>query len=256
MTKLSPLAREELGQVPSSIAGPLLNEYEEIARRFARGDWGVAELNGGRYAEALIRYLDWKESGAPIPLGNELDRLKILRRVESDDSIPDGIRFHVRRCANLLMDVRNKRDVAHLGPDLEVQAMDARLVMRVADWSLAEIIRVESNRSPSDVQILIDRLSATRLPLVEEIDGELLVLATDRKASVRALIALYHSYPEPMTAEEVRRAIKYKNKSRFRRLLGSQEEKALLHRSERNVYLTRKGVQWVEKNVNFGLAVG
>ena len=50
--------------------------------------------------------------------------------------------------------------------------------MRLAAWTLSEILREESGMSPSEIQAAIDRLSTKNLPLVEEVGGDLVVVAT------------------------------------------------------------------------------
>ncbi len=118
-----------LPSVPSDISNALGEEFIELKTRFARQDWGPAELNGGRFAEAALRFLEWKESGsAYTPIGQQLNRSKILGSIRKNTAFPEGLRFHVASCIEILMDIRNKRDVAHLGATVDVNEMDARLV--------------------------------------------------------------------------------------------------------------------------------
>jgi len=181
--------RNALPDIPSDIVDALETEFRHLESRFARRDWGPAEMNGGRFAEAVLRFLEWQESGGRYtPIGSQLNRQAILDRVRSNASMPDGLRFHVAKCTEILMDIRNKRDVAHLGAVIDVDKMDAHLVIRIAAWTLAEIIRGESNLSAQDAQDLIDRLSARHIPLVEEVGGDLIVVATSLSARKRALI--------------------------------------------------------------------
>ena len=51
-----------LNHLPAQIVKALENEYGKMESRFARRDWAPAELSGGRFAEALFRYMEWKES--------------------------------------------------------------------------------------------------------------------------------------------------------------------------------------------------
>lgn len=237
--------------VPADISDSLQNEYGELESRFARGDWGPAELNGGRYAEAVLRYLEWKRSNSYTPFGKQLDRMGIINGVTNDASLAEGIRFHVRRCADLLLDVRNKRDVAHPGVTIDVREMDSKLVMRLASWSLAEIIREESGLPVSDVQQLVDRLSATQFPLVEEIGGELVVVAKNLTTREQALVALYHAFPDPVPLQHLQRAVKYKRAPRFKQMMQEEDSKGVVHFQDDLVYLTRaRGVPWVEKNID------
>jgi hypothetical protein len=241
--------------IPPDICQALQDEHRELRLRFSRGDWGPAQLNGGRFAEALLRYLEWKESRTFTPIGTQLRRSAILGKVRSNAGIPDGLRFHVASCVELLMDVRNKRDVAHLGNVVDVKAMDAHLVMRLASWSLAEVIREESQLAPDEIQALIDRLSERRLALVEEIDGRLIVVATELPAAHRALVALYHCHPEALGIAELREAVQYSNASRFRHILQKKVSEAIVFISGETCRLTSKGAQWVERHIELRLVV-
>lgn len=245
---------QALTAVPDVLVDAFEREFGNLEARFARRDWSAAELNGGRLAEALFRYMEWKRTGSFTPLGNQIDRLGIVRCVKNDTSLPDGIRFHVRRCADLLLDFRNKRDVAHLGREIDVDEMDAHLVMRVAAWALSEIVRVEGGLPAEQAQRLINRLSATHLPLVDDVDGNLIVLATNLPAAQRALVALYHTYPEPLGTTALRQAVQYEHAWRFRnQVLKGEQDKRHLHVRDDDVYLTRKGVAWVEQNIDMEL---
>jgi hypothetical protein len=244
-----------LPQVPDDIANALQTEFAELESRFARTDWAPAELNGARFAEAVLRFLEWRVSGRYTQIGKQLNRKAILKRVENDVSLPDGLRFHVAKCSEILMDIRNKRDVGHLGTDIDVKEMDAQLVMRLAAWTLAEIIREEGNLPAKDAQVLIDRLSAKRLPLVENVGGDLVVVATDLSPTERALVALYRAFPQPMSIKALKAAVSYQNVTRFRGMLCKQAKAGITHVKGDDVYLTAKGVAWVENNIAMELKV-
>lgn len=244
-----------LSGIPKEVLQVLREEYSKLEARFARGDWASAELNGGRFAEAILRYLEWKVSQKFTPLGTRLNRSAIIGKTRSASQLPDGIRSHLTTCAELLMDVRNQRDIAHLGSVVDVKGMDAHLVMRLAAWSLAEIVREESGLSGDEVQLLVDRLSERRLALVEEIDGNLVVVATNLKAVHRALVALYHCYPKRTSDSELRSAIQYRNASRFRALMAAQAGDGIVHHDENGYRLTAKGTQWVERYVEMRLEI-
>lgn len=246
--------RSILPSIPTDIVDALETEFGELESRFARGDWGPAELNGGRFAEAVLRLLEWRESGGQYtPIGKQLNREAILKRVTNNASLPDGLRFHVAKCGEILMDIRNKRDVAHLGTVIDVDEMDARLVVRLAAWSLAEIVREEGGLSAQGAQALVDRLSAKRIALVEEVGGDLVVVATHLTARQRALVALYRAYPNPVNIKTLRQSVGYTNLTRFRQILRHQAKAGIAHIKDDEVYLTRKGVGWVEKHIDMHL---
>lgn len=244
-----------LGIVPSELSDALDREFTCIARRHAIRDWQPSELNGGRFAEAVLRFLEWRQKGQYTPLGTKPDRSKILSSARNDVSLPDSYRSILPSCVDILMDVRNHRDVAHLGTDVDVNEMDARLLRRVSSWVLAEIVREEASVPPVQVQSLIDVMSARQLPIVEEIDGQPLVLDTKLSARERALVALYHRHPESMSVACLQKAVQYRNVTRFREILRGEVTEARVWMSGDSCRLTSKGAAWVEANIDLHLAL-
>jgi len=243
-----------LAHVPSDIRNALQEEFRDLESRFARGDWDSANLSGGRFAEAILRFLEWKQSaGTYTPIGKELARSSILSKVRNDTKVPEGLRFLVARITELLMDLRNKRDVAHLGSAPDVKETDARLVMASASWIMAEVVREESRAGAQEAQLIIDRLNRRRIPLVEEIGNDLVVLATDLPAAKRVLVALYKVSPEAMEFEKLRSAVGYENKTRFGAIVKKHANERMIHLNGDSARITTKGIAWVESNIDMEL---
>lgn len=248
--------QEALKSIPNELSERIYDEYLKLESRFSRQDWSPAELNGGRLAEMIFRYLEWKQTGSYTPISDQINRQGIYNSIFQDPSLPEGIRFHVLKSADLIFDFRNKRDVAHIGVDIDVDEMDSRLIMRMAAWIISEIIREESNLTPIESQKLIDQLTAEMYPLVEEIDGDLVVLANSLSAAEKLLIALYHEYPEPINFDDLRTSIDYANKSRFENeVIKDLQKEKLVHLKQGQAYLTKKGIAWIEQNIDMELEI-
>ena len=219
-------------------------------------DWGPAELNGGRLAEGIYRYLEWKKSGSYTPIDSTINRTTINNSIKDDSGLPDSIRFQIRKILDALYDFRNKRDVAHLGSDIDVDEMDARYIMRASSWILSEIIRSETSLSAQDCQNLIDKITIKSIPLVEEIEGDIVILDPNLKAYDRTLIILYHYYPESFSIDNLFQQVGYSDKYMFNKsVISKLQVEKRIHIKAQNVYLTRSGISWVEKNINFKIEV-
>lgn len=246
MTTL-PQVRALLRSLPDELVDELLDEFEELRRRFILRDWGPSELNGGRFAEATLRVLEWMMNGTYTRLGTQLNRTSIINRVTNNTSLPEGFRFHVRRAADLLLDVRNRRDVGHLAGDIDVNRMDSELVLRLCSWILAEMVRELGQSHPEDAQNLIDKLSVEQVPWIEEIDGDLLVLETQLDATNRALLALHHAHPSAVRIEELRASVRYQNSTHFRtKVLEKLTKNLRVHVKNGSVTITSKGIVEIE----------
>ena len=235
-----------LGGIPTDIATAIESELAELLRRYARRDWSPAELNGARLAEAVLRYVEWKRSGSFTPLGTQVNRSKICADALNDTTLDDSIRMHIPNAAVLIMDVRNKRDVAHLSAVIDVNEMDSALVLRLGSWVVSEIVRLEAGLGVKDTQNIIDSLSATHVPIVEVFDGEAVVVAPQLNAADRAIVALYHCYPRPYELGALRTAVKYGNITRFREILQVLDKKGLVHINGQKAHLTHLGVAAAE----------
>lgn len=242
-----------LGSLPDPILQALETEFSNIEMRFAKRDWNPLELSCARFAEAVLRYLEWKESGGNFtPIGTQLQRQSIVNRVLNNAHLPDELRFLVLKSVELLLDIRNKRNVAHLGSVVNVDEMDGRLALVLAKWVLSEIIRREASLDPKDVQEIINKLSVQEQTLIDEIDGDLVFLETHLiDASDRILATLYHQYPKATDLSALRRIVRYKNSTLFRdNLITKLHDEGKVYLKGENVFLTSKGIAWVEKQVN------
>jgi hypothetical protein len=235
-----------LSGLPPELARGLEHEMAGLFQRFARGDWSPSELNGARLAEVALRYVEWKRTSHFTPFNRQLGRKAICAEALQDTSQDDSVRMHIPHAAELVMDIRNKRDVAHLATVVDVNEMDSQVVLRLASWIVAEIVRLEAGLGHKEIQALIDSLTVKSIPLVEVFDGDAIVVAPHLSATERALVGLYHSYPDPCAVSSLRASVKYANATRFRILLEALEKKGFVHIKADQAYLTRLGVDAVE----------
>jgi hypothetical protein len=243
-----------LPEIPSQITESLDAEFKELSSRFYRSDWRPSELNAARFSEALVRYLEWKDKLTFTPKGTQLDRQGILNSVNQNATLADSIRFQLRAMADLLLEFRNKRDVAHLGAEINVNEMDSRLLMRMVSWCLAEIVRLESGLDASDIQKIVDDLSAKEIPVIQEIAGRQIVLNPALSSVEQSLLLLYQAHPESLTIQAIKRDIKYGNITRLKNYLKNLENRtAQVHFSGDEIHITAVGIAWVEENIEFNL---
>ena len=244
---------KHLSLLPTQLAEALEREFSKLRDRYRRQDWEPGQLNGGKFAEAVFRYVEWRDIGSYTPLGKQVRRKEIVNRVANNTALAESVRLQIPDVAELIADVRNKRDVGHLRGSVSVNGMDANLVMACASWLLAEIVRLESGASPAEAQQMVDSLVERRVPIIEEIDGEPVVLNTKLNAINRVLVLLYRKHPERIPLKTLQRWVKYRNVTHFRNLLAAHVREAMLVMNDDGVRLTLKGVAYVEKNVDLSM---
>jgi len=145
--------------IPERLVDELLESYEEAKRRFHLRDLRPQEVEGGRFSEAVFRVLQHLCGQQVTPLGKTLPKVdKLLVQFENAAGQPDAVRIHIPRTLKLIYDIRNKRDAAHLGDEIDPNLQDATLVIGNMDWVVAELVRLHHNVGPDEAQRIIEDL--------------------------------------------------------------------------------------------------
>ncbi len=131
--------------------------------------------------------------------------------------------------------------------------MDATVVASVANWILAELLRLYGSQTPHAAYEIATRLVRRPLPLVEEIDGDLVVLA---KAAIREELAflLLSRYPERASREELKRSLRGATDDGFRQALFQMRNDRHIHENDDGFKLTQAGLGWAEQRLYSHLA--
>ena len=245
---------QHLSNLPSELVNALQSEFQKLHQQYFLGRWEPSQLDGGRFAENVFRVLELKQSGRYTPIGNQLPRTAIYNAVVNDASVPESLRFHVLKLADLILDFRNKRNVAHPG-DIDVNEMDSTIVIQSVNWIVAELIRTETQMSPSDAQGEIKKIIERKVPIVEEIGGRLKCLNPKLTAKEKAIAFCYQKYPQSISLDDIYDWVGYSNKGVLRKQLQEISEEGIIDFRDDISVLTKKGIIWVEKNISFDLII-
>jgi hypothetical protein len=236
--------------LPPDIVTELTSEYSHIKQQFFLRKFQPTELNGARFAECALRALEFLDKGRYTPFGQALATEKLIRGFENNVALSDSIRLFVPRLIRVILDVRNRRDVAHVGGEVDANYSDSLLVVHAVDWILTEFVRNYHSCSIDEARRLVSAINEVTLPVIDEIDGFVRVLDTELEVRDKVLVILYYKVPDKVTDAELLRWTEYKNITRFRRdLLGALHKEALVHYSDGTCILTTKGKLFVEKHL-------
>ena len=109
---------------------------------------------------------------------------------------------------------------------------------------------------PKDIQVIIDKLSVQETPLIDEIDGNLVFVGTHLAMDERVLVTLNRSYPKPIELKTLRKIVKYSHSTKFRDLVIKKLiDEGKTHLKGENVFITSKGVAWLEKYVDLQVEI-
>ena len=243
-----------LNTLPPDLITHLVQEYQKLHHQYYMGRWDYSQLNGGRFGEAVLRIIEYKDNGTSTPIGDQLDRSGIINHIQHHTSLPDSIRLTIPKLAALIMDFRNGRNVAHIG-NIEVNRMDASFVIYTSNWIMAELIRLEANLTPNQAEEEIKKITERKMPIVEEIGDRLKILNPKLSVKDKILAFCYQKYPQSINKENVRDWCGEHNKTRFNKYLIKLDKKSLIDFNQDQIILTLRGVLWVEKYVSFEIVL-
>lgn len=231
--------------IPSALVDQLLESFAEAKRRFYRGDLRPSEIEGARFSEAMFRILEWSTTGTFTPLGTTLPRVDRLMDRLANTKASDSVRLHIPRTLRLIYDIRNKRDVAHLGDGIDPNEQDATLVVRNMEWALAELVRLHHSVPANEAHNIIQDLVSKEIPLIQVFDGYPRVLRT-LKASEHFLLLLYWRGADGAVQGELRTWARPPMRANMLRTLRTLDERHLIHRTDDLHFITRLGEKHVE----------
>lgn len=243
--------------LPVGLRDPLLQTYQEIARNYMEHRWEPSELNGGKFCEAAYSVIEGNIKGVyPAKPTKPRDMVAACRGLEqispSSSRVGDrSLRILIPRILQGLYDIRNNRNVGHLGGDVDPNFMDATAVFSMSSWILAEIVRVFHSVSIQEAQEVVDTLVERKHPLIWEVDGIRRVLDPGMKKGDQVLLLLY-SKPAWVSEKELVEWVEYSSMSMFRKsVLKPSHDARLLEydRSQGRVRITPRGCEDAESRI-------
>ncbi|MHC5718991.1 MAG: hypothetical protein ACYTX0_44735, partial [Nostoc sp.] len=156
------------------------------------------------------------DTGNYTAFGKQLDSQKIINRVASNTSLPEGIRFFIPQLTRVLLDIRNKRNVAHVGGEVNPNYSDSLFVSHSADWILIELIRNYHINRIDEAKKIVESINETKMPVIVEVGSFIRVQNTKLKADQKTLLVLYYKQPDKVSDTDLIKWIRYANVSRYR----------------------------------------
>ncbi len=179
-------------------------------KRYIQRDWKPAELDGGRFCEALARILYHQDSGN---LSSGRDFGDCLKYVENDN-VPHAItpRSHALHMARILRSIykfRSDRGVAHLSPTYDANQMDSRLIVETVRWCMNESLRIFGAGDRDDVARIVRELLRFEVPCIGKYGDILLAQRTDLTAEEEVLLFLHYAGETGFTRRELGQHLRF-----------------------------------------------
>jgi len=241
-----------LSGIPNGLREPLLNEFRKLLRNYAEMRWEPAELNGGKLCEVVYTVIKGRIDGSFPPKPSKPRNLvDACRALERNANAPRSLRLQIPRLLVALYEVRNGRNVGHVGGDVDPSHMDANLVVSVAQWLMAELVRIFHNVTTQEASAAVESLIERRIPLLWQIGHRTRVLNASMSYRDKAFVILYGAN-SPIKAKDLVANVEYSNASVFRKKVLQPAHKAALvdfDKATDEVRLSPLGIRYVEENI-------
>ncbi len=247
------LPDDALGELPEGLRAELLASLREIVVNYQAGRWEPSELNGGKLCEIVYTILHGRIQGNyPVKASkprNFFDACIALS--QAPRSHPHSVRVGIPRQLIGLYEVRNNRNVGHVGGDVDPNHMDALLVLHQAKWVVSELVRLFHDLPVTEAAKVVEALSVRDFPTIWEVNGTRRVLNAGLSARESVLLLLYASSAETRVTDLLDWT-EYTNASRFRKgLLRDLHSARLVEFDDKAdiVILSPVGARYVENTL-------
>lgn len=234
----------------------LFESYQLVSEYYYLGRHRPACFEGGRFAEVALRMLQQVTTATYTPLGRSIPnfRSEVLRFESADkNKFPDSIRFHIPRTLQVIYDIRNKRDVGHVGGDVDANFSDATLSVVSCSWVMTEFLRVYYTSDLKTAQELVNSLVKIRIPLIQDFSGFLKILKPSLSLPNKILAFLYYRSSEGATVQEFDEWLSHRVRKDHMNLTlyRLEHEKAYIHMQGERCFITDAGMIYVMQNIPF-----
>jgi hypothetical protein len=241
-----------LGAVPQDLEDELFEKYREIERNFRERRWEPAELNGGKLSEVayciLRGHVDGNFPQKSTKPGNFYDAC--LDFANAPASFGRSVRIQLPRMLIALYEIRNNRNVGHVGGEVDPNHMDAVCVLHMAKWVVSELVRVFHGVPLAEASDMVEALSEREVSLIWDSGTVRRVLDNSLTMLEKTLVLLFSS-TAPLNESNLQASLEHSNPTVYRDLLRRAHKDRLIEYNEdsRAVKISPLGVKRVENTI-------
>lgn len=241
-----------LGVLPPQLGAELVDSFNNIAKNYRERRWEPSELNGGKLCEVAYSISRGHADGSyPTRASKPKNMVKACQDMEHATTAPRSIRIQIPRMIVALYEIRNNRNVGHVGGDVDPNHMDALCVLQMAKWIVAELVRVLHDVDVDQAAELVEALVERETPLIWEVNGARRVLNTSLSMRDKTLLLL-HASDSPLSERDLVSWIEHTNASVYRRDVLRTAHKARILEYDQlagTVTISPSGIELVEGEI-------
>ena len=239
--------------LPDRLREELLAAFFSIVSNYRERRWEPTELNGGKLCEVVYTILKGVAEGSYLPKAKKpRNMVRACQQLENEAlGAPRSIRIQIPRMLIALYEIRNNRNVGHVGGDVDPNQMDAICVLQMSKWIMAELVRVLHGVDVDEAKALIEGLVERDTPQIWEVDGKKRVL-TDNLSMRDKTLLLLHSVNGKVSDADLLVWTEYSNPSAYRRnILGNLHRDRMIEYDKKNriSQISPRGIMDVEERL-------
>jgi hypothetical protein len=246
-------ASAALATIPTGLRDPLIAEYKSIAQNFMEHRWLPSELGGGRFSEIVYTILDGqaKKSYASTPK-KPSNFQQACQQLEKNalPHVPRSFQILIPRILPALYEVRNNRNVGHVGGEVNPNHMDSIAVLSICNWVMGELVRVYHGLTIAEAQQVVDALAEVRVPAVWS-DGSIKRVLQPALALPDQILLLIATSLPNVTSDELIKWTEAPDKKYFMKVLRGFHKRRLVEFNETSskVQILPPGAHYVQELV-------
>ena len=161
-----------LASLPQGLRDELFDEFDGIVKNYREGNWKASGLDAGAAEVAYSVLLGIttgifpSQANKPSNFKAKCDEFATDNRKYPPANSPHSARVLIPRVLAVLYDIRNNRNVGHIGGDVDSNHMDAELVLHSAQWVMAEFVRIFHGLSIDEATATVDALVERTTPTI------------------------------------------------------------------------------------------
>jgi hypothetical protein len=182
--------------------------FDRMVEDFQKGDWEDTSAKGGKLIEAVVKAL-WVYVGERVPAGKGFSAGSIIDKLQNKPaaSSPERIRVTIPRACRFAYEIASNRGARHDADEIDANEIDARTVLFVCCWILAEMVSFsQKGLDLTQAKSIVEGLMKRRFPFTEEIEGRVYV-DIGKSAKEVALLILWTIYPRRMDKAELESSV-------------------------------------------------
>lgn len=223
----------------------MIRHYTDMRFYHTIGKSEEVGLHGGKFCEhaanLVLFVLDEQIIDNP-----EIE--KILQQIDKSQniSIDQMIRVTIPRMIRAAYEIRNKRDTVHVNRKIKVNDVDARAILSICGWILAEFIRAYGTKDIEKASKMIDYVSKVDIPFIDDYKGKKMIMNSKLTVTQEILIHLM-SVGIELDVNKLVEWIPDTNLNHIRTVLRQQQRKRTVHYERDLAKITPLGIKEVEE---------